>query len=85
MGLRIVFTARAEKEFDELQRPDRDRLKERLIAYAADPANSRHDVAPLVGSRGSYRLRSGNWRALFAVEGDVIWVHRVQHRREVYR
>jgi mRNA-degrading endonuclease RelE of RelBE toxin-antitoxin system len=85
VALRILFTARAEKEFDELQQPDRDRLRERLVAYAADPSHPQHDVRPLTGSRGSYRLRSGNWRALFNTEGDVMWVQRVQHRREVYR
>ena len=31
-----------------------------------------------------YRLRVGDYRALFDVEDNVITVYRVRHRREVY-
>ncbi|MGB3023917.1 MAG: type II toxin-antitoxin system RelE/ParE family toxin [Candidatus Saccharimonadales bacterium] len=32
-----------------------------------------------------YRFRIGNYRVLFDVEGDMIVILHVQHRREVYR
>jgi mRNA-degrading endonuclease RelE of RelBE toxin-antitoxin system len=39
----------------------------------------------LVGLPGLFRVRQGDWRAVYAVEdGDVV-VDRVAHRREVYR
>jgi len=42
-------------------------------------------VVPLSGATGAYRLRQGQWRAVFSIEdGDVI-LDRVAHRREVYR
>ncbi len=31
-----------------------------------------------------YRLRCGDYRALFDVEGGVVLVHRVLHRKEAY-
>jgi mRNA-degrading endonuclease RelE of RelBE toxin-antitoxin system len=38
-----------------------------------------------VGEPGVFRVRQGDWRAVFSLEeGDVI-VDRVAHRREVYR
>ncbi|HSB07340.1 MAG TPA: type II toxin-antitoxin system RelE/ParE family toxin [Thermodesulfobacteriota bacterium] len=32
-----------------------------------------------------YRLRFGNWRILFEVEGDRIIIYRIMHRKDVYR
>lgn len=57
-----------------------------MDALEALPAG---DVTRLRGRRGEvrYRLRVGNWRAVFTYPegaGRVI-VHRIAHRREVYR
>ena len=41
--------------------------------------------APLKGTPGDFRLRSGDWRALFTVSRDEMTVYRIGHRREVYR
>jgi mRNA interferase RelE/StbE len=61
------------------------RLLERLDAIAADTAARHPGVAPLVGLPGVFRVRQGDWRAVFAIEqGDLI-IDRVQHRGEVYR
>jgi mRNA-degrading endonuclease RelE of RelBE toxin-antitoxin system len=39
----------------------------------------------MVGRPGVWRVRRGDWRAVYRVErGDVV-VDRVAHRREVYR
>ena len=43
------------------------------------------DAQPLRGQDGEYRLRVGDYRAIFELlDGDVV-VLRVGHRREVYR
>jgi transcriptional regulator with XRE-family HTH domain len=57
-------------------------LVERL-RQIADAPNERHpNVSPLMGMEGSYRVRQGNWRAVFSIEeGDVI-VDRIAHRPE---
>jgi mRNA-degrading endonuclease RelE of RelBE toxin-antitoxin system len=31
------------------------------------------------------RLRIGDWRVIYAVEGDTLVVTRIAHRREAYR
>ena len=58
----------------------------KLGAYAANPEDRRHDVRPLVGyAPPAWRLRNGNWRAVFEIKPDEVHVLRVLHRREVYR
>lgn len=59
---------------------DRAALIAKLEAYAA---TGEGDVKPLVGSP-FFRMRHGNWRAVFEIEDDMLVV-RVAHRREVYR
>ena len=43
------------------------------------------DVKKLTNFTPEYRLRVGNWRALFEIEGTTVVIYRVLHRREVYR
>jgi mRNA interferase RelE/StbE len=73
------------KQLAAMPRPDAGRLLERLQWIAAAPERRHPSVLPLVGAQGSYRLRQGDWRAVFSIEdGDVI-LDRIAHRREVYR
>jgi mRNA interferase RelE/StbE len=68
-----------------MPKADARRLRDRLDAIATAPDRQHPGVLPLVGMSGSYRVRQGNWRAVFSIEdGDVI-VDLVAHRREVYR
>ena len=73
------------KQLAGLPRADAGRLLERLQLIAAAPDQRHPNVTSLSGEAGTYRLRRGQWRAVFSIEdGDVI-VDRVAHRREVYR
>jgi hypothetical protein len=51
----------------------------------ADEGLPRQDVGPIRGSPGLFRLRCGDWRAIFSVERGTMIVKRVRHRREVCR
>jgi mRNA interferase RelE/StbE len=42
------------------------------------------DVKRLKEFVPNYRLRVGDWRVLFDVEGDTIMVHHISHRSEAY-
>ena len=42
------------------------------------------DIKRLTNFRPAYRLRVGDYRVLFDVDGDTIIVYRVRHRREAY-
>jgi mRNA interferase RelE/StbE len=73
------------KQLAAMPKADRKRLLDALEAVAQDPTRRFAFVTQLVGQAGVWRLRKGDWRAVYRVyEGDVI-LDCVGHRREVYR
>ena len=81
----LIIPSRVFKQLALLPKADLRRLLERLEAIAHAPDALHLGVAPLVGEPGTFRVRQGDWRAVFSIEdGDVI-VDRIAHRREVYR
>jgi len=41
---------------------------------------------PLSGDLlGTYKFRIGDWRVVYTIEKDIIVVHALGHRREIYR
>jgi mRNA interferase RelE/StbE len=58
----------------------RAQIDHKLTAFAETGAG---DVKALKGVAGM-RLRSGDWRVLFTIKGDVITIHAVGHRRDIY-
>ena len=43
------------------------------------------DVKHLTHFTPEYRLRVGNYRILFEVEGSTVVVYRVRHRKDAYK
>jgi len=43
------------------------------------------DVKRLTDFTPEYRLRVGDYRVLFEIEGETIIIYRIRHRREAYR
>ena len=78
--MQVVYTPRAVKDMRALPPADRAALERKLIDYAL---TGQSDVVRLQGS-ASFRLRHGQWRAIFDIRDGVI-VLRIAHRREVYR
>ena len=77
-----------------------DRVKQRDISSMPEPYKSqikpaieeRLTVAPTgVGKplrhnlKGSWRLRVGNWRVLYRIEGNTVVVFSIALRRDAYR
>ena len=68
-----------------MPRADAKCLHARLERIAEDPLAPHVGVGPLVGRVGAFRVRQGDWRAVYSIEdGDVI-VERIGHRKMVYR
>ena len=85
MGYHYVITKRAAKDIAKLNGVIIKRLKLKLAFYIVQ-------VDPLANAKtltnspyGQYRWRIGDYRVIFDVDGDVIVILQVQHRREVYR
>ncbi len=81
----LTFSRSARRDLRGIPAGDRERLLDRLDAYAADPEAPGHNVRPLAGQPGGFRLRSGDWRALFTLTAAEMTVYRIRHRREAYR
>ena len=78
--MQIAFSATAARQWLKLSADVRRRIDVKLAAFAR---TGQADVKRLKG-RGGARLRVGDWRVVFYIEGDTIVVAAVGHRREVY-
>ena len=82
MEYEIEFKPKAIKDLDSLQ-PD---IATRIVVKTSRLSlNLEGDVKRLTNFTPEYRLRVGDYRVLFEVEGNRVIVYRVRHRREVYR
>jgi mRNA interferase RelE/StbE len=81
----LIIPRQVLKQLQALPRAEAKQLLERLEAVAEAPLRDHPNIRPLTGAPGSFRLRQGDWRAVFSLEdGDVV-LDRIAHRREVYR
>lgn len=81
----LIIPPRVFKQIAAMPRADARRLLARLETIAERPNELHQNVIALAGEIGVFRVRQGDWRAVFSIEdGDVI-LDRVAHRREVYR
>jgi len=82
MKYQIEFKPRALKDLKGLPVTEVRRIVARAEALQDDLAG---DVKRLTNFTPEYRLRVGNYRALFAVEGSNVVVYRVLHRKDAYK
>jgi mRNA interferase RelE/StbE len=71
MRYTVELKAKAEKDLKAMPRDDSRCIYEALLALESGLSG---DVGKLADHWPEYRLRIGNWRALFAIEGDTIVV-----------
>ena len=67
--MRIEFKPRAVKDLDALDRPTARRVLEKIRGLEEDLAG---DVKRLTNFTPEYRLRVGDYRVLFEIEGDRV-------------
>lgn len=80
----IRWSAQALKTLRRMPRDESQRVRAKITQYAQEPRSLANAVQQLQG-RGGYRLRLGDWRVLFTVDGQVLSVVRVGPRGEVYK
>ena len=90
MGYDIRVHPGAVKLLRELDADTKDRIKLALKNLENDPFRNRPkaDIKKLEGTKGRenlYRLRIGDYRAVYAVEGNTVWVTEIFLRRKGYR
>lgn len=78
--MNIQYAKQAVKTINELDRPTKQRIKEAIEKIPQG------DIRPLKGSKGSFRLRIGDWRILFSYPGkDIILIEKIAPRGGVYK
>lgn len=78
----VLLTHRAARDLERLDLPTRRRILAKLRDLAADPLpRARRLSDPRLGG---FRYRIGDYRVIFDLEGDIVVVLRVGHRREIY-
>lgn len=82
MKTEIAWQASATREFDRLP----ERVRESIFAGLARLALAeRGDVTRLTDVPGAYRLRIGEYRVVFTLEGSTLVVERVTTRGAAYK
>jgi len=80
---RIEWLDKAKVDVRSLDRSTAMRIFDGILHYARTGGG---DVAPLHGDMaGSFRLRLGDYRVLFALQDNVLRIFGVRHRSEAYR
>ncbi|MBP0452125.1 type II toxin-antitoxin system RelE/ParE family toxin [Kitasatospora sp. RG8] len=90
MGYVTRFTPHAQRDMLKIPRPDAVRLLHRLaeLQRALDGGDtSGFDLKALQGHSARWRLRVGDYRAVYTVEDGqlIVWVLAVGNRRDVHR
>lgn len=83
--LKIEFTTHSKRQFKKLPKDIQKRIVAKLEFFLAQP-NILDFAEPLTDSRlGKYRFRIGNYRIAFDIEENILVVHDVGNRKEIYK
>jgi mRNA interferase RelE/StbE len=81
MVYQIEFKPRAIRDLKAIDKTQARRITDKLRLLKDDLAG---DVKRLIKSTPEFRLRVGDYRVLFEIEGDKVVVYRVRHRKDAY-
>ena len=82
MSYEIVVKSRAGKDLKKIPKVDATRIADKLEMLSTEISG---DIKRLTNHTPEYRLRVGQYRILFEVDGTEILVYRILHRKEAYR
>jgi mRNA interferase RelE/StbE len=83
--MKLIIRPSAEKQFAKLDSDIQERIHNKLVFFlsADDPLAFAERLKDM--ETGQYRFRIGDWRVIFDLVKDTIFVLSVGHRREVYK
>jgi mRNA interferase RelE/StbE len=79
---RLVISTRFRRD---MRRLDTQTLRRMLDALASLQDNPRQGIRLTNVNIGQWRLRVGDWRIRYDIEGDQVLLYRVRHRRDIYQ
>ena len=82
--VKIEWTEGAVTDLGKLDRQVVQRILRKLDWFSKNLA--RVVPEPLSGEfKGTYKLRVGDWRVMYTVEGDAMIIQSIGHRKEIYK
>jgi len=69
------------RELDKLDNFIAKIIAKKVEELREDPFSK--DIKKLVG-RNEYRFRIGNYRVIFEIRGNLIWIKKVGHHKNIY-
>ena len=81
MRYRVRYAQAAVKPLEKMSPDGARRIRSKIDRLTNDLAG---DVKRLTNYSPEYRLRVGDWRVLFNVNGDMISIERISHRSDAY-
>ena len=80
----VVYSKTAQKALMRMPRNWASRIRDKINAYAADPASQANNVKALQSMNGMLRLRVGDWRVVMC-DGVVLDILDVKARGSTYK
>lgn len=78
----VKLKPKAIKDLQGISKPEARKIAERMKNLEQGLVG---DIKRLTNFTPEYRLRIGDYRILFEIEGQEIIVHRIKHRKEAYK
>ncbi len=82
MEYEILITKKAVSEIGKLDSVVKKRIGKKMILLRNDPLKISKRLVNF--KLGEYRYRIGDYRVIFEIKGNKIYILKVAHRREVY-
>lgn len=79
---RLVISNRFRRDLRRLDVQTHRRVLEALETLQDNP---RQSIKLTNVAIGRWRIRVGDWRIRYDIEGDAVLLYRVRHRRDIYR
>ena len=85
-----MVSPEAKKQLEELSKDQRQRIIKTIKQLEHDPIKKRPkvDIKKLIGIKGKpdlFRLRVGNYRIIYEVSEETVWISEIVKRGKAYK
>lgn len=80
----IIMGKKARIRLQKMPRNESKRIISKVKEYVSDPIGFQHMSTKIVGADMEYRLRVGDWRILYQIDGDDFYISDILPRGNAY-
>ena len=83
---KLFFFPQARKQLKKLHPNDKKRVLAKIELLVENPRNQSLDIKKLANTKNSFRLRTGDLRAIFEIEikAKIIYIWDINYRGSIY-